>query len=219
MVGFKLSHGLQVFFISVSLSVVTAVEFVGEAIEELETLDVGVEEQKALDVGICLGVPKGHWNDAINCRDNDTDRNACDSIGGCKWIPLPRCGNGSCIDLNTNDCDTTMFVLGVLVVSGLLVLSCVLGWLIVSCCWCAHCRSKRKAREADRRRVREELQAEIDHLARNFDDDIPDEISVETPDLVKDPEAGQEDDGTDGTEDEVESLEDQPASVVNVQIF
>mmetsp|Transcript_40569 Transcript_40569/g.84449 ORF Transcript_40569/g.84449 Transcript_40569/m.84449 type:complete len:232 (-) Transcript_40569:994-1689(-) len=171
------------------------------------------------DIGLCLGIPCGdeaaHHQD-IRCRDHDTHKDACNAISGCHWMPLPRCGDGPCLDLYTNDEETTELVIGLSIGATLLVFLCLMGWVIVGCSCCARSRARYRQKVAERKELEDVHQAEMerqraqqqqaalleeDHIEDVDEEDQYEVDSAGTPDLLKDTEAGQ-DDGTAGTEEE-----------------
>ncbi|KAL7563712.1 hypothetical protein ACA910_004110 [Epithemia clementina (nom. ined.)] len=153
------------------------------------------------DIGLCLGVTDDETEGVVghSCRDFDRDRQTCDTeMEGCFWIPLPRCGEGPCLDLYTSDEDTTKLFVGTVFTACLLCLCCLTGWITVACCTCACARRRKRIynQEQERRQVEEEIDARnaqvvsVDEDVRNDESNVTSIRFDERLLLEKDPETG-----------------------------
>ena len=170
------------------------------------------------DIGLCLGVADDDKAVGRHCRDFDRDQKTCDNqIEGCFWIPLPRCGQGPCIDLYTDDKETTNLFMGTLVTACFLLVCCFAGWVTVACCCCLTSRRRKRDRLARKERIQVQLELE----ARNADVFAEDDeervdglfnhnassVHFDEDLAVKDPEAG-DGAGTDDVETTTTSSDD-----------
>jgi len=218
-----------------SVSALGTQEEWNSSLENGEDIDVGGGENRTADVeerlpdiGLCIGIPEDKT--PTHCRDHDADMYACNNICGCRWMPLPKCGDRGCLDLYTNDEDTTSLFLGIVAISSILVCCCIIGWVVVGCHCCARSRARYKLREEERKSLLETRKAEARNRGEEAAvdaEDVFDEIDLEidvdsagTPDLIKDdPEANIDDAATAGTDTETDSALGQRPPIVDVQMF